>query len=544
MQAGSRTPPLSAKRRVRAVAAALLLPLTAQLIGCASLPPGSDFQKQASVAYADPQDTRIGKLFAPGAAIHPGDSAFRIFSKGTDGFALRMQLIAGAEHSLDLQYFIYHQDQTGRLITEALLRAADRGVHVRLLVDDGAMEPGDGRIRLLGAHPDIEVRIFNPFVYRGDSAVLRAVEFAFNHRRLDYRMHNKLLLVDNASALLGGRNIGDQYFQIDPQGQFADDDVFVSGPAVPQLSVTFDSFWNSPLSIPVEALAGGRPTDAQLAAFRAELSSARESLKDGGASFLQDANSGEPLAGILNGQLPVVWAPAQVVGDTPDKQYHHGDMSRGPFIYASVAETVSAVQSELLMITPYFVPTSAETQLLLDLRQRGVHVGILTNSLESAPEVSAQAGYQRHRVEMLQAGVELHEVRAAPASARGSGQSVALSRHGNYGLHAKLYTFDRSKLFIGSMNFDQRSTRLNTEIGLIIDSSELTLQTVARYQAMTQPESAYEVALEPDSAGRPRLVWRTRKGDRMVATTHEPARNHWQSIEDDFLLLLPIDREL
>jgi cardiolipin synthase C len=544
VQAGSRTPPLSAKRRVRALAPALLLALTAQLLGCASVPPGSHFEKQSSVAYAHPQDTRIAKLFAPGAATHPGDSALRIFSKGTDGFALRMQLIAGAEHALDLQYFIYHQDQTGRLITEALLRAADRGVHVRLLVDDGGMEPGDERIRLLAAHPQIEVRIFNPFTYRGGSDFPRAIEFAFHRGRLDFRMHNKLLLADNASALIGGRNIGDQYFQIDPQGQFADDDVFVSGPAVPQLSGKFDSFWNSPLAIPVEALAGGRPTEAQLAAFRAELSTAHQALKDAGTDYLQDADSGEPLAGILDGELPVVWAPAQVVGDAPDKQHHHGDMSRGPFIYAPLAATVSAVQSELLMITPYFVPTSAETQLLLGLRQRNVHIGILTNSLESAPEVSAHAGYERHRLEMLQAGVEFHEVRAAPTNARGSGQSAALSRHGNYGLHAKLYAFDRRKLFIGSMNFDERSARLNTEIGLIIDSGELTLETVSRYQAMTQPGSAYEVALEPDSAGRPHLVWRTQVGGRMVSTTREPARNPWQRIEKDFLVLIPIDREL
>ena len=544
MQTGPRTPPLFFSWCVRALAAALLLPLTAQLLGCASVPPGSQFEKRSSVAYAHPEDTQIAKVFAPGAAAHSGDSAFRIVSKGTDGFALRMQLIAHAEHSLDLQYFIYHLDQTGRLITDALLRSADRGVHVRLLVDDGATEPGDGRIRLLAAHPNIEVRIFNPFAYRGDSSFLRALEFAIHRRRLDFRMHNKLLLADNASALIGGRNVGDQYFQIDPQSQFADDDLFVSGPVVAELSGKFDSFWNSALAIPVEALAGGKPTEAQLDAFRTELETARDVKRDERASYLQDATSGEPLTGILDGALPVVWAPAQVVCDIPDKQHHHDDSEHGPFIYPLLAQTVEAVQTELLMITPYFVPTPQESELLLQLRKRGARVGILTNSLESAPEVSAHAGYEHHRVAMLQAGVELHEVRAAPLNSRGSGQSTAMSRYGNYGLHAKLYTFDRRKLFIGSMNFDQRSVRLNTEIGLIIDSSELTLQAVSRYDAMTQPGNAYAVALEPDAAGKPRLVWRTRIGDRMVATTHDPARSHWQSFEDGFLELLPLDSEL
>ncbi len=455
-----------------------------------------------------------------------------------------MQLIGQAEHSLDLQYFIYHLDQTGQLITEALLQAADRGVHVRLLADDGATQPGDNRIRLLAAHPNIEVRIFNPFSYRGDSTFLRGVEFAFHHHRLDYRMHNKLLLVDNASALIGGRNIADRYFQIDPQGQYADDDVFVSGPTVQGLSASFDSFWNSALAIPEEALAGGKPAAAQLDAYRAALAETHQKAQDAGAPYLRDAAAGQPLAGILNGELPVVWAKAQVVSDPPEKVLRHGHGVRGAFMYEPIARAVDGVQSELLMITPYFIPTPEESATLKELRQRGARVGILTNSLESTTEVSAHAGYQRHRVDMLEAGVELHEVRAAPDNSRGSGQSAALSRYGNYGLHAKLYTFDRSKLFIGSMNFDQRSAWLNTEIGLLIDSSELTLQAVARYDAMTQPGSAYTVSLRPDAHGHSQLIWSTRYGDRLVETSHEPKRNAWRGFEDDILRVLPIDDEL
>jgi putative cardiolipin synthase len=233
-----------------------------------------------------------------------------------------------------------------------------------------------------------------------------------------------------------------------------------------------------------------------------------------------------------------------VVCDPPDKQQQHKDISHGPFSYEPVAQTVAAAHSELLMITPYFIPTPEESRVLKQLREHSVRVGILTNSLESTTEVSAHAGYQRHRMELLEEGVELHEVRAAPYNARGSGQSAALSRHGNYGLHAKLYTVDRSKLFIGSMNFDQRSAWLNTEVGLIIDSSDLALQAVSRYDAMTQLGSAYEVTLQPDSTGRSRLIWRTRRGDRIVETEHEPSRNFWRHMEDDFLLMLPIDHEL
>ncbi len=545
MKVGSRTPPLflaDHSRRATLLVAAASLGIT-QLLGCASIP-GAKYDKQASVAFAHPQDTRVAQLFAPAAAAHSGNSAFRILSRGVDGFSARMQLIHQAQHALDLQYFIFHQDHTGQMITEALLQAADRGVHVRLLVDDGATLSGDGRIGLLAAHPNIEVRVFNPFAYRGNSRALRSMEFAFHRRRLDYRMHNKLLVADNASALIGGRNVGDQYFQIDPQGQYADDDMFVAGPTVQKLSATFDGFWNSALAIPVEALSGGRPSAAQLAAYREVLAEAHQKAQDAGASYLRDAASGEPLAGILNGELPVVWAPAQVVCDPPDKINQHEAGPRRPFVYEPVTQAVAAVHSEFLMITPYFIPTPREAGALKELRQRNIRVGVLTNSLESTTEVSAHAGYQRHRTEMLKAGVELHEVRAAPDSARGTGQPVALSRYGNYALHAKLYAFDRSRLFIGSMNFDQRSARLNTEIGLLIDSSELAQQAVARYDAMTQLGDSYEVTLQPDATGRSRVHWRTSVGGKVVETTHEPTRNAWRGFQDDILRLVPIDEEL
>jgi len=546
MEAGTRTPPSSSWGwlRIRASAAALLLWAAASLFGCASLPPGANYPKQASTAYEHPQATRIAERFADAAAAHPGESAFRILSRGADGFALRMQLIDTAEHSLDLQYFIYHLDQTGQLITEALLRAAERGVHLRILVDDGATLPGDHRIRILAAHPQIEVRVFNPFSYRGNSMSLRALDFAFHHHRLDYRMHNKLMLVDNASALIGGRNIGDQYFQIDPQGQYADDDVFAVGPVVPQLSATFDTYWNSALAIPVAALADGAPTASELTAYRSELASVRQKADELNPSYLVEAASGRPLSSIMTGELPLAWASAQVVCDAPDKQHTHKNIARSTFGYDPLSQVVGNAQSELLMITPYFIPTPAESQVLKDLRARNVRVGFLTNSLESTTEVSAHSGYQRHRLEMLQEGVEIHEVRASPESARGSGQSVALSRHGNYGLHAKLYTVDRAKLFIGSMNFDQRSAWLNTEVGLIIDSTELAGEAVARYEAMTQLENAYEVSLQPDAVGHTHLTWRTRVGDQIVVTRHEPSRNFWRGLQDDFLLMLPIDDEL
>jgi len=521
----------------------LLLPALV-LAACAGLPPGADYPKQASVAFADPGDTAMGRQFDSAAELHAGESAFRILTVGTDGFAARMEMIAAAERSLDLQYFIYHSDDTGRLITNALLAAADRGVHVRLLLDDGQTVAGDEQVVALAAHPRIEIRFFNPFAYRGHHLLLRGFEFVFNARRLDYRMHNKLIIADNAASLIGGRNIGDQYFQVDPGSQFADDDIFVAGPAVRKLSESFDAFWNSALAIPAQALAYGKQTQAQLDARRAALAEQQRKAQDAGVDYLLRAESGEPLSGIEQGELPLVWAGAQVVWDSPEKKrVQEGSMS-GRLMYEPVARVAAAVQNELIMITPYFVPTAAEMKLIDDLRRRNVRVRILTSSLAGTTELFAHSGYMHYRRRLLDDGVELYEVRPMLGSTRGSGQTAAISRAGNYGLHAKLFVFDRQQLFAGSMNFDQRSTRLNTEVGLIIDSPELAQQTATRFEAMTQPASAYHVILKPGRTGRLHEVWQTEEQGKTVEYTTEPSRSVWKRIATWILWLFPLQKEL
>ena len=512
--------------------------------GCATLPPGSDYPKQASVAFAYPEKTRIGRQMADGARDHQDRSAFRIISVGADGFAARMQMIDAAERTLDLQYFIFSGDETGRLLTHGLIRAADRGVHVRVLVDDGQTRPGDEQIITLAAHAQVEIRIFNPFAYRGHNNLLRGIEFTFSHGRLDYRMHNKVIVADNSVALIGGRNIGNQYFQVDPDAQYADDDVFVGGPTVQKLSTTFDEFWNSALAIPVEALAGGKPTEAALAKQRQRLPDQWEQAQTAAVPFVLRAESGDPFAGVIQGRLPVAWSTAQVVYDSPNKKQVKEGSWVGRLMYDPVAKVGSAAQTELLMITPYFVPTTKAMQLLHSLRARNVRVRILTNSLETSKEMIAFSGYTKYRKQLVEDGIELHEIRALLGNTRGSGQTVAISRAGNYGLHAKLFVFDRQKVFIGSMNFDQHSVELNTEVGLIIDSAELAQQTVVRFDAMTQPANSYQVALAQEGTGKPRLVWRSQEDGKPVEYTREPAYSDWQRVEVDFLSLLPLNSEL
>jgi putative cardiolipin synthase len=429
------------------------------------------------------------------------------------------------------------------------MRAADRGVRVRVLVDDGDTVAGDEQISSLDAHPNIEIRIFNPYVYRGHSNLRRSIEFMLHASRLDYRMHNKLLVVDNAVALIGGRNIGNQYFQMDPDSQFADDDVFAAGPIAIQLSTVFDEYWNSRFAVPAAAL-DRRQRSRRTFGERRERASERperhlQPLKTDGVDYVAKLASDEPYAGIISGRQPLVWARAQFISDTPDKKDVERGKLGGRLMVEQVLKAAAETQSELLMVTPYLVPAPNEMAALKDLRGRKIRVGILTNSLKSTPDIVAHAGYMKFRVVLVKEGVELYETRSLLGNTRGSGETAVVSSYGNFGLHAKLLVFDRKRIFVGSMNFDQRSKHLNTEIGLIIDSPELAQQTVTRFYRMVRPENVYAVHWRQGTGTAPaHLVWDTQEDGKAVEYTQEPERGSWQRFDLKVLSWLPVDREL
>ncbi len=516
------------------------------LSACAALPLAGSPPAQRSTALATPQDTTLGQQAQVLAAGQEGRSAFRILTRGVEGFLARAHLIANAERTLDLQYYIFRQDDTGQLLTELLLKAADRGVRVRLLLDDGETEAGDEQLELLAAHPMIEVRVFNPFRYRGHLSVVRLAELLLSGGRLDFRMHNKLLVADNGAALVGGRNIGDQYFQVDPDSQFGDDDVLTFGPLVTELSASFDDFWNSGMAAAITADQGGAISPARLAGLRTRLVEHHQRLARRGLAYVQAL----PAALAQDGLTPLAqgssWAHATLVYDSPDKRRVERGDRRGRLMHPKVAAAVAAVNEELLMITPYLIPGADGMALFGSLRERKVRVKILTNSLVSSPELVAHAGYVPYRPQLLGTGVELFEVRNAPGDARGIGETAAMARHGHYALHAKLFVLDRRRLFIGSMNFDQRSLMLNTEIGLIIDSPELAQSTAARFEAIVTPDNSYALALAPTSPGSEtaQIIWRTRQGGQMIEFRDEPAYSTWQRLKLDWLKLLPLDSEL
>ena len=348
-------------------------------------------------------------------------------------------------------------------------------------------------------------------------------------------MHNKLLVADNAIALIGGRNVGNQYFQIDPASQLLlTMTSSLLGLSVRHFRVRFDEFWNSDLAIPAAPL-------APRSISRPRASSTTDLATD----YLARINSGEPYASLIDGRRQLEWASARVLYDSPHKRNVEARLQPGRLMSAAVEEQIGGVKkSELLMMSLIFCTFEKELALLHQVRSRAGDVRVLSNSLESAPALAAQSGYEMVRVPLLQDNVRLYEVRARLISSQGSGQTRNISRYGNYALHAKLYVFDRQRLFAGSWNYDQRSLLINTEIGVLVDDGALASQVARRFDEMTAPTAAYALHLSQDARGKPRVAWRTEDGHQVVDLAKEPARGWWQRLWIRVLTLLPLQPEL
>jgi putative cardiolipin synthase len=519
-----------------------IVALSLALAGCASMPPGSDYPKVASTALVDPANTALGRSTETFAKAHPGLSGFRLFASGSDAFTLRVQMANRAERTLDVQYFIFKDDDTGQLLMSAMLQAASRGVRVRILMDDTEARGQDDRVAQLAAHPNVEVRLYNPFYYRGSIALFRYAEFGLTASRLDYRMHNKLFVADNAIAVAGGRNVGDEYFDVGDAPQFGDYDVFAMGPIVRNLSASFDAYWNSSLSIPVGALFGPKPTGAKLETIEAQLREHKEDMHQSDEE--RAVRTGQPLAALLASDSAVVWAKAEVLADSPDKASVEGGDTIGALFRRRLLEAAAEVKSELLIVSPYFVPGKKGEALLEKLRERGVRVRVLTTSLLSTDVPAVHAGYRPYRLPLLEAGVELYEVKPLPGKPQPRGGLLKTPSSGQFSLHAKAFVFDRKRIFIGSANFDRRSLHLNTEIGLMIDSAQLAQEVRTRFDTIANPANSFVLALHEDAGGKPHIEWKSVKDGKPVVYTSEPGDDRWREFLVDLYGLLPIEDQL
>ncbi len=495
----------------------LLALLTCSLLTACTLPPLADRTVSAALPVAEAQQTRMGQALAPQVAAHPGLSGIHALPDPLAAFATRALLMRAAQRTLDVQYYIWRGDTTGDLLIQELQAAADRGVRVRLLLDDVGTSGLDAQWWRLDQHPLIEVRLFNPMVLRRPKALGYVTDFA----RANRRMHNKSLTADNQATVVGGRNIGDEYFGATDGVLFADLDVLAVGAIVPQVSQDFDHYWASDSAYPVDALLPAN-SPAVNQRLQIELAQATASLA---AQRYQQAVAQSPFVQqLLQARLPLEWSPVRMVSDDPAKGLRQA--SREGLLMAQLAQVIGQPTQSVDLVSPYFVPTEAGVAAFAQLRARGVTVRVLTNALEATDVAVVHAGYAKWRRALLEHGVVLYELRGA------AGTEHSLSPLGSSGssLHAKTFAVDGQRIFVGSFNFDPRSALLNTELGFVIESPPLA-QQVSEAFAQQIPLNSYRVLL--DDQGR--LEWRSGVGQ-PPAVFHQEPGTHW--LERGWLRLL------
>jgi len=502
--------------------------------GCATLP--TDFDKPTSCAFTDTRDTVLGRYVASQKRDNPEPSGFLLLANGLDAFVARAVLAEHAQRGIDAQYYLYHNDLVGWLFSYFLLRAADRGVRVRLLVDDMDLFGRDKIAVALDNHPNIEVRIFNPF----SRNVGRASQFVTRPGSVTRRMHCKSFTVDGQITILGGRNIGDEYFDANPDVAFADLDVIGIGPVAQSVSSVFDKYWNSELAYPVSVLYTGEPlSPEEIDVYRNDLEAFAASPQV--SEYMKALQASELAEDLRNHQVDFHWGTAEVVFDQPEKLLHGFEETQFQ-LSPKLKPYWEGVKKELIIFSPYFVPGKEGTAILTKLAHKGVRVRILTNSLASNDVALVHAGYKKYRKELLRGGVELYELNKSSTweqlnSKRGLGGSSKAS------LHAKSFVFDRRQVFIGSLNLDPMAFKHNTEIGVILKVPEIAEHMAEQFDKHIE-ENAFRLELKTSEDGSETLVWHGVKDGKPAVYNQEPYAGFWRRLGVEIMSWLPIDSQL
>ena len=489
---------------------------------------GRGLPRTISTVFEDPASTRLGQFFGPAADEHPGLSGFSLLSHGREAFIVRLALADLAERSLDMQYYIWDGDTTGRIIVDRVMKAADRGVRVRLLVDDPYYKASDSVKAALDAHPNVEIRLFNPLTNRRWSAL----DFIFDFGRVNRRMHNKLMVSDNAAAIVGGRNIGDIYYGVNTIANYRDLDVLAVGPVVPDLSGVFDRYWNSSSTVPIAAIADRAHGPADLDAILIRL---REAIASADYPYPIDQDLNELAAQGTELRDNLVWARGRVIADDPET------IARGKesdHVVEFIRGRVAQLKEELLVELPYFVLPAAAQATVKALHERNVRVRVLTNSLASNDMLPAHSGYAKTRRRLLENGMELYELRPDTDAFR-TGWSL-LSGRSSAILHTKAMAFDGEAVFVGSFNLDPRSAVINTEAGLYIESPELAERLTAYMATGVVPANSYRVLLDLNGE----IVWETVRNGQRLRYRDEPETGFRRRFVANLWKLLPIDSQL
>lgn len=475
--------------------------------GCATI--SFDQPKTYSTTITDTGETGLGRYAAIMARQHEGLSAFYPLHQGMDALGIRLRLAETAEKSIDLQYFLMKNDTAGAAIANALLKAADRGVRIRFLLDDVFTKVPDHSFLLINQHPNIEIRFFNPVSRRG----LYALNFIGNFSQANRRMHNKSFTVDNSVSVVGGRNIADEYFQLKSDNMFIDFDVMAVGPVVAEISDSFDEFWNHSRAVPIDQFIKDKKNE-NLETVRADIAEEFDGIYD---SVYKQALGSRLLQDLMAYRQPLFNAPARVLADSPDKLINQINQTHMR-LAMDLGEIISSAEKEIIFISPYYVPGKTGVQMARDLVAKGVRVIILTNSLASNNHVPVHSAYGRYRRDVIKAGVELYEARANAASELNQNEAGPETMT----LHTKAIIIDREKLFVGSLNLDPRSIELNAEMGLLIESKEM-VKELMKDMDHNLGTLSYRVRLNQEG----KLQWHCRIGDQEVIETREPLTSRW-----------------
>ncbi len=508
---------------------AILLQALLWLGGCASV--DFDYPKTESVSLAPEQtsDTYLaGAVFDTVGTGPEGQSAFHLMPDGVEALAVRLGGAARSERTLDVMYYLFNSDLTGLLVIDALLQAADRGVRVRLLLDDVLTRGYDRGLIALDTHPNIEIRMFNPWARR----YMRSLNMLFDFGRLNRRMHNKAFIMDNQAAVIGGRNIGNEYFAADESVNFGDLDTLVLGPIVDEVSDMFDLYWNHELSVPVPAITPP-PSDPDR-----EIGEVRQRIADAlvlAGETHYSAMMNDLLAYAQLSADDYLWAPYQFVYDSPDKAIKKKS-EQAQSILTPMREILLAAEKEIIVVSPYFVPLDSTIKGFGDMRERGVETIVITNSLASNNHTVVHSGYAPSRKPLLEQGVRLYEVR--PDFQAAGVEKSGIARSGGT-LHTKAFIVDRKKVFIGTFNWDPRSAYLNTEMGVIIDEPEMAARLAQSVDAAL-PSHAYRLELNEDG----KIRWFTEVDGEEVEFDKEPETSGWKRFKVKLFGLLPIKKQL
>jgi putative cardiolipin synthase len=511
------------KRSIRPLLALLLIGLG----GCATI--DFDAPKEESYAPIETEATLLGRWVTEFSGERAGQSGFLLLPQPLNAMAYRVTGAARAERTIDTMYYLINADKAGLIFINSLIEAAERGVRVRLLLDDILTGGYDRGLLALNAHPNIQIRMFNPFARRG--GLSRGLNFLGDFGRLNRRMHNKAFIVDNQTAVIGGRNIGDEYFAAHEVANFGDLDVLMLGPVVREASEMFDLYWNHRLAVPVDRVIEPPEEPFQeIAALRARIATVLQGVDV--ANYEAVVEKIRERERIHHDQLS--WVPYDLVYDSPDK----ADPDLAPeaeTMIPPLRDTIMAGDTELMIISPYFVPRSTMDGFQ-QLRDRGMSVKIITNSMAANNHLVVHSGYTPSRKPLLKMGAELYEVRA-DAQVEGV-EKTGVARSGGT-LHAKAFVVDRETLFVGTFNWDPRSKNLNTEMGIILHAPELARPLAERVMSVA-PVRAYKLRLND----RGKIEWVTQIDGEEVVFTKEPDSTWWQRFKVGFYRMLPIKDQL